>query len=76
MGNNAVSVVPFRHNPPFIHVSIDINRPMRAFLLSNTSIGIPAQYLQRYVPLQVLFANKLCVMVLRFYLHYYLTHVK
>ena len=24
--NNAVSVVPFRCNPPFIHVCIDINR--------------------------------------------------
>ena len=23
---NAVSVVPFRRNPPFIHVCIDINR--------------------------------------------------
>ena len=29
MGNNAVSVVPFRHNPPFIHVSIDINHTIR-----------------------------------------------
>ena len=46
------------------------------FTMANTSIGIPAQYLRRYVLLQVLFVNKLCVMVLRFYLHYYLTHVK
>ena len=44
------------------------------FTISNTSIGTPAQYLRRYVSLQVLFVNKLCTMVLRFYLHYYLTH--
>ncbi|MEZ7713877.1 hypothetical protein [Segatella salivae] len=29
MGNNAVSVVPFLHNPPFIHVCIDINHTIR-----------------------------------------------
>ena len=46
------------------------------FTMPNTSIGIPAQYLRRYVPFQVLFVNKLYAMVLRFYLHYYLTHVK
>ena len=46
------------------------------FTISNTSIGTPAQYLRRYVSLQVLFVNKLYAMVLRFYFHYYLTHVK
>ena len=44
------------------------------FTMTNAFIGIPAQYLRRYVPLQILFAIKLCAMVLRFYLHYYLTH--
>ena len=46
------------------------------FAMANAFIGIMVQYLRRYVLLQVLFANKLCTMVLRFYLHYYLTHVK
>ena len=53
MGNNAVSVVPFRHNPPFIHVCIDINHTIRhmfqrrrccafdSLRLPNDSVGYP-----------------------------------
>ena len=53
MGNNTVSVVPFRHNPPFIHAHININNIMKYIFqrrrccafdspgLPNDSVGYP-----------------------------------